>query len=266
MNSTLSRLVKRLEEKALLSTGVISWSCPIPAFGNPRISTIATLGLNPSNREFVDAHGKELDGDQRRFHTLNSLGIKRWSDAEQSHVGKIAASCKSYFIGNPYDTWFRRLDSLLTGTDVSYYGLVGGACHLDLIPYATAMKWTELTTSQRAILMDYSGDAMGMLLRDSAVRLLVLNGKSVVESFETLASAQLERQPMSAWSLPRRERAGVTGVAYSGVVTSIGSIKLGRRVRVIGFNHNIQSSFGVTRSVSSAIRKWLTDAYARVAG
>jgi hypothetical protein len=33
-------------------------------------------------------------------------------------------------------------------------------------------------------------------------------------------------------------------------------IDLGRPVLVLGYNHNIQSSFGVTAKVKCAIRKW----------
>lgn len=265
MNATLSKLVERLEERSLLSAGVIPWSCPVPAFGDPELSSIATLGLNPSNREFVDENGAELEGDERRFETLRSLGLRRWSEASRSHLIKIAHSCKSYFSANPYDTWFRRLDYLLTGTEASYYGMLSGACHLDLIPYATAAKWGDLTGKQRTVLLDYSGDALGMLLRESNVKLIVLNGRSVVDLFETVTSARLNTQPMAKWSLPRKASPGVAGIAYSGIVTSIAGISLGRDIRVVGFNHNIQSSFGVTRMVTSAIREWLTDSYSRVA-
>lgn len=264
MNATLAKLVERLDERTLLSAGVIPWSCPIPAFGNPQLSSIATLGLNPSNREFVDQNGVELDGDDRRFQTLTSLGLRRWSEAGRSHLSKIAHSCKSYFLGNPYDSWFRRLDYLLTGTEASYYGMLSGACHLDLIPYATAAKWGDLNGRQRSILLHYSGDALGMLLRESDIQLLVLNGRSVVDLFQSLTSERLDAQHMARWLLPRKTSAGVAGIAYSGVVTSIAGIRLGRDIRVLGFNHNIQSSFGVTRIVSTAIREWLTRSYSRV--
>ncbi len=261
MNATLAKLVQRLDDSALLSAGVIPWSCPIPSFGDPEVSSIATLGLNPSNREFVDENGRELDGDERRFQTLRSLGLRRWSAASGSHLNKIADSCRSYFAANPYDTWFRRLDYLLTGTEVSYYGVLGGACHLDLIPYATAAKWGDLSNKQRAVLIDYSGEALGMLLRGSAVRVIVLNGRSVVDLFEAVTSVRFETQRMARWSLPRSSSHGVAGIAYSGSVSSIAGIPLGREIRVLGFNHNIQSSFGVTRIVINAIRQWLTDSY-----
>jgi len=142
--------------------------------------------------------------------------------------------------------------------------MLGGACHLDLIPYATATKWGDLTGKQRAVLLEYSGDALGTVLRESGVRLIVLNGRSVVDLFGAVTSVRFDVQHMARWSLPRKSTASVAGIAYSGVVSSIGGVELGRAIRVLGFNHNIQSSFGVTRLVSNAIRKWLADSYSRV--
>ena len=60
-----------------MATDMIPWSCPVPAFGDLLNSFVATLGLNPSNREFVDEEGNELEGAARRLHTLRSLSLSR---------------------------------------------------------------------------------------------------------------------------------------------------------------------------------------------
>src|SRR3990172_6519887 len=143
MNSLVSTLLRRLDDKSLIGTGVIPWSSPVLSFGDLSTARVATLGLNPSNREFVDGDGKELDGASRRFHTLTSLGLSAWSDAKPRHLSLIAESCSDYFATNPYDTWFKRLDRVIAGLKVSYYSSLFGACHLDLVPYATAEKWTD---------------------------------------------------------------------------------------------------------------------------
>jgi hypothetical protein len=222
------------------------------------------LGLNPSNREFVDRSGNELQGALRRFHTLNSLGLTSWSDVDTRHLRLILESCRSYFLGNPYDTWFRKLDLVVSAAKASYYDVSRRACHLDLIPYATARKWTELTAEQRSSLMTVAGDTLGLLLRDSPVRILILNGQSVVNHFENIADVRLEAQHMPAWSLPRNSRPDVTGVAYRGVVERLLGIGLGRELLVLGFNHNLQSSFGVTTGVVNAIRRWIAEATTEV--
>lgn len=260
MNRILSVLVKRLQQPSLSEATVIPWSCPIPSFGDLSTSRVATLGLNPSSHEFMDSFGKELDGSARRFHTLSSLRLGRWSDATERHFRLVAESCLTYFSRNPYDRWFRKLDHLISGTEASYYGTSCRACHLDLIPFATARKWTALSASQRLALFSVTGNALALLLRDSPVSVLILNGRSVVEQFQSIAGARLEVQSKPSWSLPRHSRPPVRGFGYRGVVRKLSGVKLNREILVLGFNHNIQSSFGVTTSVMAAIRSWIAQA------
>lgn len=257
MHSTLSILIKRLNNPALSQSDVIQWGSPVPSFGDIAVSKVATLGLNPSNREFVDQRGNELVGENRRFHSLSSLGLKQWSEVKPRHLESITKSCISYFSRNPYDGWFKALDQLISGTGSSYYRANTHACHLDLIPYATASKWTNLSSSQQAKLLEISGDTLGLLLRNSPVQLLILNGQTVVNRFQDLAGVSFEKEVMSEWTLPRRSGLGVCGYSYKGTVSELAGVQLNREVVVIGFNHNIQSSFGVTNQVKGAIRSWI---------
>ena len=256
MNGLIGLLIERLDEAVRAGTDVIPWSCPVPAFGDPGKSSVATLGLNPSNREFVDEKGNELEGAARRFETLRSLGIARWSDAGEKQVNLVFDACRNYFNKNPYDSWFRRLDGIISGTRASYYQFETTACHLDLIPFATARKWSELSNTQRRTLLDIASDTLGLVLRDSPIRLLVLNGRSVVERFQTASAIQLKRQSMPAWALPRKSEE-VAGYAYWATISTLSGVSLGRDVAVLGFNHNIQSSFGVTSEVVATIRNWI---------
>ncbi len=257
MHVALSTLVDRLACAGLSGANVIPWSCPVPSFGDVSSARVATVGINPSNREFVDRFGMELDGPSRRFHTLGSLGLACWSDAEAWHVRQIWDSCQRYFLRNPYDVWFKQLDHILGETTTSYYGASARACHLDLIPYATNCKWTNLSCIQRSRLFSVAGDSLALLLRESHIRMLVLNGSSVVAHFQRLTNTRLDKQSMGDWVLPRKSTPSVAGVAYKGIIRSVAGIKLKRELLVVGFNHNIQSSFGVTREVRISIRRWI---------
>lgn len=257
--NVLSKLVSRLDSGKLFDMDVIPWAAPVPSFGNLSQSKIATLGLNPSNREFVDIAGAELDGNNRRFHTLKSLGINRWSDATPKHLKKILESCNCYFEGNPYDGWFRALDKLIVGVNASYYGLFSTACHLDLVPYATACKWVELTSTQRSTLLNASGDALGLLLRESPVKVLVVNGQSVIENLQLISGCVFKREAVADWTLPRKSSDGVVGHAYTGSVSQVCGVELEREIYVIGYSHNIQSSFGVTTQVKTSIQQWIAN-------
>ena len=254
---TLASLVDRLDRVREDVSPVIGWGSPVPVFGRLGQSRVASLGLNPSNREFVDRGGQELEGVARRFHTLSSLSLDCWADADLHHLRMILETCQNYFDLNPYDRWFRVLDRAISSTSTSYYSSVASACHLDLIPFATARKWAELNQDERRSLLELTGDALGKILRDSPVKILILNGISVVRFFERAAGVSLECKEMSGWELPRRNSKGVQGLAFRGVVDNFGAIHLARRIEVIGFNHNLQSSFGVTRRVLDEINSWI---------
>ncbi len=233
MHTTLTTLIDRLDSPAVSGTDVIRWGCPVPSFGDLSSARVATLGLNPSNREFVDESGDELQGAFRRFHTLASLGLRSWSEVDARHLRLILESCRTYFLGNPYDRWFKRMEQVVAGAKASFYNASCGACHLDLIPYATARKWT---------------------------RILILNGRSVVEQFQEVACIRLDRQQMRAWSLGRKPKPDVMGLAYTGLVHTLSGIRLPHEILILGYNHNLQSSFGVTNEVIVAIRDWISRA------
>jgi len=259
MNQELLSLVQKLNDPVCVKSDVIRWGSPVPSFGNLSFAKIATVGLNPSNREFVDVLGNELIGPNRRFHTLNSLGLQQWDDIEQSHLSIIADSCLEYFNRNPYDGWFKKLDNLISGTSMSYYFPSSQACHLDLIPYATSTKWTDLSIEQKNTLLEISGDSLARLLNTSCVKLLVLNGSSVVTNFEKLSNLKFEKINMPDWNLNRKSTSHVQGFAYKGVIESLGNIRLRNKISVLGYNHNIQSSFGVTSRVQFSIRDWISE-------
>jgi hypothetical protein len=266
MNAVLSKLIGRLEDPRLSQTKVIPWACPVPSFGDFENSMIATLGLNPSNREFEDKSKNKLDETLGRLHTLKSLGLTRWSDAKASHMGQIVKSCRRYFSQQPYD-WFKSLDYIISDTGASYYPPLLNACHLDLIPFATHCKWNDLSPLQRSVLFDLAGDTLGLLLRDSSIRILVLNGTSVVESLERIAEIKLLKEEMPTWAISRRARNGevgtkkmVAGFAFKGTVQQIQGIGLKRPIIALGFNYFISNTPGMTREVKTAIKCWIGEA------
>lgn len=247
----MAGLVDDLESQAV-TAGVVAWGCPVPFFGEIAQSPVATVGINPSNKEFVDAGGHELTGTERRLPTLQSMGLSRWSEASGNDVRHIVRSCERYFDGNPYRVWFDVLERMLNVGGTSFYGGTR-ACHLDLVAYATSSKWGTLPSNLRRNLVERGRATLAELIRDSAIQVLVLNGRSVVREFVGFAQAELEARPVPEWTLPRAKGAGVIGIAYEGTVRTVGGVDLDRDVLVIGYNHNLQSSFGVTTQVMGRI-------------
>lgn len=257
MEKIILKLIRRIESRDLLSTDIISWGAPVPVFGDISKSKVATLGLNPSNREFTDSSGNELTGDNRRFHTLKSLELSNWSSAKEEHIKKIIDTYKTYFSSNPYDRWFKCLDDVLKELSVSYYNDANHACHLDLVPYATEKKWGSLSAGQKTRLISSACDALASLLYKSPVRVLILNGASVVNHFSQISSTRFQRREMLSWSLCRKSKRSVKGFSYKGELKQLHGYKFDRTILVLGYNHNIQSSFGVTRQVKLSIAKWI---------
>lgn len=249
--------VHRLAEGDVGWDIVLSGSCPVPYFGDICRARVATVGINPSNREFIDDAGNELDGDHRRFPTLASLGIPNWGEATSCDIQTILDACDSYFTGHPYERWFRVLDGVITLTGSTYYCTSSPAAHLDLVPFATVAKWGELRSSEQRVLLGNGGDVLGALLRDSPVELLVLNGRSVVKEFERVCDTELTVQRCPAWDLGRNGTRRVEGLGFFGSIEKAAGVELGRRVEVLGFNLNVQSSFGVTRQALSALAEWV---------
>ncbi len=239
-----------------VTLGAIPWASPVVSFGNPAVSKVATLGLNPSNLEFVDRVGKQLLEPYNRFESLGSLRAKNWNELAHRDVQRIWESCEDYFYRNPYDQWFKRLDRVLAETGASYYTRIGeSACHLDLVPFATENKWSTLSREQRVQLIELGVPSLARTLSASNIRVLVLNGATVVKEFSRLLAADtLRSQVEPLWTL---QEGRVQGISYAGRISEVGGISLRRELLVLGFNHNIQSSFGVTTRAVANIATWI---------
>jgi hypothetical protein len=246
-----------IRNDAASDSPLIPWTSPVIAFGDPQRARVATLGLNPSAREFVDAQGRELVGPERRFHSMASLGLSVWSSISDSQFFMLERSCLDYFARNPYKQWFDQLEFLL-GHSSSYYATstdVVSMCHLDLVPFASRERWGAISASLRAGLIAEYGELLLRILSWSRIETLVLNGRSVVTEFVRLSGVSLLATPRTGWALRSGARS-VPGVSFSGTMRlRRGSRTVG--IRILGFSHNIQSSFGVTRQVREAIRLWL---------
>lgn len=256
--SILRDMINLISDQPLNNLEVISWAAPIPYFGDPCKATIATVGLNPSDREFVSSDGMELTGSFRRFQTLASLELTDWFNLSAEQLESIHSSCTEYFSRNPYDAWFKPLDLLLKGTNDSFYSSLFHACHLDLIPYATGIKWAYLKPGQRASLLAISASFLGEVLKYSPIKILILNGKTVVENFERATGVSFRKESVDAWDLPRKNGNNIQGFSFEGVISRMSNIDIGRDVHVLGYNHNIQSSYGVTSSVRLSIQEWIS--------
>jgi hypothetical protein len=159
---------------------VLPGSLPVASFGDPDVSLVATLGLNPSWLEFQSQSGVWLRGHKRRLASLVSLGADDPRELDDDQVAQVVAESNAYFRGpNWYRGWFRWLESLLQGSGAGSY-LDGSACHLDLVQWATKPAQGDLPAAVWDRLVEQDRDFLRWQLPNSNVAVLLLNGASVV--------------------------------------------------------------------------------------
>jgi hypothetical protein len=228
----------RIRQRPPGGVPVVPGSTPVVAFGDVRKATVATLGWNPSRREFLDRNGKELTGaGQRRLETRSSLGLKErdLSSASPEAVRRVFEGCNGYFQRCPYQ-WFNRLEKVLSLLGESYY--TGTACHLDLVQWATDPTWGKLQRAHNKSLIDADLSFLGQQLAQEQIELLLLNGSGIVKEYSQRFDCLLKPRGISGnpdWKL------------------SVGRTLQG--IKVIGWNKNLQSSFGVSNEYIEAVGK-----------
>lgn len=217
---------------------VVAGSTPVVSFGNAGTAKVATLGLNPSRVEFLDRSGRELEVSCRRLATHRSLGTCNLFDAPQDVVAGVLEDCNRYFQRNPYRQWFDQLESVLIACGASYYD--GSACHLDLVQWATDPTWGRLRPAKlRKRLLDADGPFSIEQLSNERINVLLVNGMGVVRQIRRLTGADFE------------ECEPIVGLGFQRTRLFAGAIF--GRVRVVGWSTNLQSSFGVTSELRSAL-------------
>ena len=111
------------------------------------------------------------------------------------------------------------------------------------------------------MLLRGAAQTIAAVIARAPLAMLVLNGREVVRQFEIITGQPLSSSAVTAWDLARRDGRPVAGVSYTGMITRVAGIPLGREILVAGHNHNLQSSFGVSTAVRASISAWITTLY-----
>jgi len=160
---------------------VVPGSTPVISFGDFRAASVATLGINPSNREF-ESNKVLLKGQSRRLATLESLNATSLSSLTDDQVLQVVQDCNRYFSG-PYYHWFDTLDKVMKpGLGVSYFD--GSACHLDLVQWATSKKWSDLSPTEKQHFLRDGKTHLKNQIENSPLSVILVNGQSVWSAIE----------------------------------------------------------------------------------
>lgn len=253
--------LSQLATDAKVRETTVPGSSPVPFFGRADRATVATVGINPSNREFEGTNGVALNEAERRFPTLESEGLSAWDEADTDHLRAMVDSGLEYFSRNPYDRWFGVLERAMSLMPATYHGPTASAFHVDLVPYATRAKWGSLGVRERRMLVERSRAILVEVVATSPVEMLILNGAGVVQVFESIADVSFKRHDRPEWNLTQASGRVVRGESISGTLESLGGTNLQHPVKVVGFNINLQSSFGVTSEALRAVGRFLASEY-----
>lgn len=243
MTATLPPYLTDMVRRAPPIAEVVPGSTPVVAFGDPFEARVATLGINPSGREFVEKD-QLLDGRARRLATIRSLGAESLLTLTDTQVDEVIADCARYFDEdrNPYGRWFNPLDRLLRASvGVSYYDRT--ACHLDLVQWATDPTWGRLADRTREQLLADGLPHLRNLLRYGRTRLVLLNGRQVLTQVGAVGLVRLRE----SGTMPLRNQ---TCSLYIGE---------GDGVHYLGWSTNLQSSFGVSNEFKDRLARWVAD-------
>jgi hypothetical protein len=190
----LENEIARIVRKSATPNLAVPGSTVVTSFGDPRKAEIATLGINPSSKEFLQNSRQLYASGKKRLVDFETLGLDFNSEVTESHAERILEGCLSYFSAdsNPYMAWFGQLENLiLNPLGLSY--LNSSAVHLDLVQTATFPVWSNLTDSERKSLLDEDLEFLKFQLNAYPVKTILVNGRSAVNQVNETGLVELEQ-------------------------------------------------------------------------
>jgi hypothetical protein len=185
---TTSPLIERLRRPPSQSS--VAGSLPVLFFGDLVTARVATVGLNPSHQEYLDRRGNELDGELRRFETLDSLRAADRASLSAEQCDRAIATMRTYFQpGKPVYSWFRSLDRVARGFGVRYD--LGEVAQLDLVQEATQPTWSGLPAHELAQLRTTDESFLRWQLETFPLEVVICNGRTVFAGVQRLTDARI---------------------------------------------------------------------------
>lgn len=188
----------------------VEGSLPVLFFGDLLTAEVATVGLNPSDREYLDSQGRMLTGTRQRFATLETVGAMNRAGLTDDACEEAVEWMRAYYgAGNPVYGWFTALERVAQGFGVS---LRDGSCvHLDLVQDATRPTWSGLQESERAALLAQDLPFLEWEIRAYPLRAVICTGKTVSMHIRSRLGVQVEQTGELArikWWIGRAEIEG----------------------------------------------------------
>lgn len=170
------RLRERLRREPSAST--VPGTLPVLFFGDLLRAEVATVGLNPSDQEYLDRRGALLTGAKQRFATLTSLDADSRASLTDEQADEAVEWMRSYYDhGKPVYGWFGALARVAEGLGASFQS--GTATHLDLVQEATDPTWSKLPWGERESLLRADLAFLEWQIRAFPLRAVICTSKTV---------------------------------------------------------------------------------------
>jgi uracil-DNA glycosylase len=153
-------------------------SLPVLFFGDLPSAEIATVGLNPSDQEYLTKGGAPLVGPAQRFATLESLDARDRASLTEEQCAEAVEWMRAYYEpGKPVYGWFNALTRVVEGFGASFRKR--SAAHLDLIQESTSPVWSELAPDEREALLEQDLPFLEWEIRAFPLTAVICTGKTV---------------------------------------------------------------------------------------
>lgn len=238
-------LLRRIMKSPPISEYITPGSTPVVAFGNPMTAKVATIGINPSSREFLDAKGNLLSEDNRRLADFAYLGIKSHSEIDRSVARRVLDESNSYFQrAESVYQWFEPLQKyVLDPVKASFREST--AAHLDLVQWSTAPVWGAIKDAKaRELLIQDDIRFLGEMLNEGSYQVVFMNGSTVVKTLEKFGLVEIQQAGWTPLGKGTKQSA-----LWKGRVVGSDSICL-------GWSLNLQH-YQTTEENKKLLNKWI---------
>lgn len=236
-----ARLYDRLRRSPSAST--VPGTLPVLFFGDLFKAEVATVGLNPSDQEYLSKDGALLASAAQRFATLHSLRAEGRPSLSDDQCAEAVEWMRDYYEeGKPvYGSWFNSLSRVVEGFGASFRNR--SSAHLDLIQESTSPVWSELDRADREALLKQDLPFLEWEVRAFPLRAVICTGKTV--------SVHVRRQ----LGVPVEEEGTMARIKWW-----VGHADVdGRRVGLGGWNLPLARPTGLGRDGETALGKLLAN-------
>jgi hypothetical protein len=191
---------------------------PVLFFGDLLQAEVATVGLNPSDQEYLDKDGVMLEGAAKRFATLSSLGAPDRAELTDAQCAEAVEWMRDYYEpGKPvYRSWFNGLSRVIEGFGASFHER--SATHLDLVQESTSPVWSGLPPGEKNALLEQDLPFLEWEIRAFPLRAVICTGKTVSDNVRRQLRVAVEEEGTLArikWWVGRADFDG-RGVGFAG--------------------------------------------------